>query len=154
MKAKTSKCRSHAMKKVIPNAEQKLNGHKTQYVAYNPQLQIDGQMITYIQNQPMQFLGKLIYEDLKDDGIRRMINQKLSAMLKTTDKSHLNGIMKMWIYNHMIISKMTWEFTIYNLPKTYIENLEATCTKYLKGWVGISRCTTNSALYRSIGHVF
>ncbi|XP_072017385.1 uncharacterized protein [Amphiura filiformis] len=112
---------------------------------------IDGQMITYIHNQPMRFLGKLIYEDLKDDGIRKMSNQKLSAMLKTTDKSPLNGIMKMWIYNHMIIPKMTWEFTIYNLPKTYIENLEATCTKYLKRWAGISRCTTNSALYRSKG---
>ncbi|XP_072021339.1 uncharacterized protein [Amphiura filiformis] len=106
-KAKPSKCRSHAMKKVIPNAEQTLNGHKTQYVAYNPQLQIDGQMITYINNQPMRFLGKLIYEDLKDDGIRQMINQKLSAMLKTTDKSQLNGIKKMWIYNHMIIPKIT-----------------------------------------------
>ncbi|XP_071845750.1 uncharacterized protein [Apostichopus japonicus] len=36
MKAKPSKCRSHAMKKVVPNAEQKQQGHKTQYVAYDP----------------------------------------------------------------------------------------------------------------------
>ncbi|XP_072016890.1 uncharacterized protein [Amphiura filiformis] len=36
-------------------------------------------------------------------------------------------------------------------PKTYTENLEATCTKYLKRWAGISRCTTNIALYRSKG---
>ncbi|XP_072025165.1 uncharacterized protein [Amphiura filiformis] len=108
-------------------------------------------MITYIHKLPKRFPGKLIYDDLKDDGIRQMINQKLSAMLKTTDKSQLNGTMKMWIYNHMIIPKLTWAFTINNLPKTYIENLEAACTKYLKRWAGMSRCTTNSALYRSKG---
>ena len=49
----------------------------------------------------------------------------------------------------MIIPKMTWEFTIYNFPITYIQKLEATCTKYLKKWAGISRCTTTTALYRS-----
>ncbi len=51
----------------------------------------------------MRFLGKLFYADLKDDGIRQMINLKLSSMLRTTDylrttdSSEVNGIMKMWI---------------------------------------------------------
>ncbi|XP_072039563.1 uncharacterized protein [Amphiura filiformis] len=103
-----------------------------------------------IHDQPMRFLGKLIFKDLKDKKIRESVKQKLTDMLKKTDKSLLNGIMKMWIYNNAILPKMTWEFTIYNFPITsYIEGLEATCTKYLKRWAGISRCTTNSALYRS-----
>ena len=106
------------MKKVVPNTEQKRRGHKTHYTAYDPQLTIDGQQIAYIHDQPMRFLGKLFYADLKDDGIRQMINQKLSSMLRTTDSSKLNGIMKMLIYNHVIIPKMTCEFTIYNLPIT------------------------------------
>ena len=70
-------------------------------------------------------------------------------MLKVTVKSQLYGIMKMWIYNNAIIPKITWGFTIYNFPIAYVENLEAICTKYLKRWAGISRCTTNTALYRS-----
>ena len=70
-------------------------------------------------------------------------------MLKATKKSQLNVIMKMWLYNNAIIPKMTWEFTIYNFPITYVVNLEAICTKYLKRWVGISRCTTITALYWS-----
>ena len=95
----------------------------------------------------MRFLGKLIFEDLKDQAIAQSVKGKLEDMLKSTEKSQLNGIMKMWIYNNTIIPKMTWEFTIYNFPITYVENLEAICTKNLKRWAGISRCT-KTVLYQ------
>ena len=47
-------------------------------------------------------------------------------MLETTEKSQLNGIMKMRIYNDAIIPKMTWEFSIFHFPITFFENLEST----------------------------
>ena len=149
MKAKPIKCQSHAMKKYVPNKMQRRKGHKTQYVAYDPKLTIDGGEIVSIHNQPMRFLGRLIFEDLKDQAIRQSVRGKLVDMLKATEKSQLNGIMKMWIYNNAIIPKMTWEFTIYNFPITYVESLAAVCTKYLKRWDGISHCTTKTALYQS-----
>ena len=149
VKTKPRKCRSHAMKRFVPNKKQKQEGHKIQYVVYDPKLTINGEKIAYIHNQPMRFPGKLIFKDLKDKEVRKSVRQKLTDMLKKTDKSLLNGIMKMWVYDNAILPKMTWEFTIYNLPITYIESWDATCTKYLKRWAGISRCTTNSALYRS-----
>ena len=63
MKAKPTKCRSHAMKKYVPNKTQRRDGHKTQYVAYDPKVTIDGGEIANIHSQPMRFLGKLIFED-------------------------------------------------------------------------------------------
>ena len=113
MKAKPVKCKSHAMKKFVPSKQQKQDGHMTLYVAYDPQLEIDGKQITYIHSQPIRFLGKRIYKDLKDGDIRQMVNQKLLSMLNTTEKSQLSGIMKLWVYNN----DMTWEFTIYNFQK-------------------------------------
>ena len=59
MKAKPLKCKSHAMKKFVPSQKQKQDGHTTQYVAYEPQLEIDGKQITYIHSQPIRFLGKV-----------------------------------------------------------------------------------------------
>ena len=115
-------------------------------------LTIDGGKIANIYSQPMRFLGKLTFEDLKHQAIRQSVKGKLKDVLKATEKSEksqLNGIIKMWLYNNAIIPKMTWEFTIYNFQITYVENQEATSTKYLKRWAGISRCTTNTALYRS-----
>ena len=100
------------MKKFVPSKKQKQDGHMTQYVAYDPQLEIGGKQITNIHSQPIRFLGKLIYKDLKDNDIRQMVNQRLLSMLNTTEKSQLTGIMKLWIYNNAIIPKMTWEFAI------------------------------------------
>ena len=50
MKAKPVKCKLHAMKKFVPSKKQKQDGHKTQYVAYDPQLEIDGKQIAYPQS--------------------------------------------------------------------------------------------------------
>ena len=110
---KTSQMQSHAINKSTPNKKQKQDDHKTQYVAFEPQLETDGKQIAYIHSQPIRFLGKLIYKVLKDDDIRQMVNQKLLSMFNITEKSLLTGIMKMWIYNNTIILKMTWASTIY-----------------------------------------
>ena len=98
----------------------------------------------------LRFLGKLIYEaeDLKNDGIRNQVTSKLQDLLELTDKSQTNGIMKLWMYNNAILPRLTWEFTIYNFPISFVEKVEAACTEYLKRWAGISRNTTTSALYR------
>jgi len=149
MKAKPSKCRSHAMKKSVPNTRQRQQGQRSHYSPFDPLLKINGENIAYIHSEPIKFLGKLIYKDLKDDEIRLKVKKKLNDMLVTTDKCQLSGIMKMWIYNNAIIPRVTWEFTIYNFPVTFVEGLEAICTKYLKKWAGICRSMTVSALYRS-----
>ena len=75
------------------------------------EVQVRGEIAT-IHSQPMRFLGKLIFEDLKDQAIRQSVKGKLKDMLKATEESQLNGIIKMWMYNTAIIPKMTWEFTI------------------------------------------
>ena len=54
MKVKPAKCKSHAVKRVIPNSEQKRKDHKTQYTTCDHQLEIDGQQITYTHSQPMR----------------------------------------------------------------------------------------------------
>ena len=149
MKAKPTKCKAHAMKKLIPNSNERRKGQHIHYSPYDPLLKINGETIAYINSEPMKFLGKLIYKDLKDDDIRLRVKQKLNDMLLRTDRCQLNGVMKMWIYNNAIIPRLSWEFTIYNFPITFVESLESTCTKYLKKWAGICRSMTVSALYRS-----
>ncbi len=41
---------------------------------------------------------------------------------------------------------------VYNLPITFVRELEALCTKYLKSWRGVTRSITNTVLYRSKDH--
>ena len=90
-----------------------------------------------------------MYVDLEVKEIRVMIKKKLEDLLETTSKDEITGPMKAWIYNHLIISKMSWGFTVYNLPITFVRELEALCNRYLKKWLGIAHPCITTVLYRS-----
>ena len=53
-----------------------------------------------------------MYVDLEVKEIRVMIKKKLEDLLETTSKDEITGPMKAWVYNNLIISKMSWGFTV------------------------------------------
>ena len=85
---------------------------------------IGGEDIAYLGGTPIKFLGHWIYVNLDDSETRAMIKNKLEDLLKKVDESVLNGIMKCWVYNHLVVSKVTWELMVYNLPNTFVRELE------------------------------
>ncbi|XP_063693624.1 uncharacterized protein LOC134825376 [Bolinopsis microptera] len=105
MKAKPSKCVSLGMK-VIDG----------RYVSYDPEIFIDGAQIQFIGNTPMKFLGHWIYVDLGLKDTKKLIEDKLITLFQAVDGSGLNGVMKCWIYNNLLTSKLSWDLMIYNLP--------------------------------------
>ncbi|XP_063681930.1 uncharacterized protein LOC134816860 [Bolinopsis microptera] len=105
MKAEPSKCVSLGMK-VIDGT----------YQAYDPEILIDGQIISYVGNNPIKFLGHWIYVDLGLNDTKQQIEDKLKTLFQTVDECGLNGVMKCSIYNNMLTSKMSWDLMIYNLP--------------------------------------
>ena len=138
MKAKPSKCLSMSMK---------CTGGK--YNTYDAEFVLSNQQVPSIIQAPMKFLGMYMYVDLEVKEIRVMIKKKLEDLLETTSKDEITGPMKAWIYNHLIISKMSWGFTVYNLPITFVRELEALCNRYLKKWLGIAHPCITTVLYRS-----
>ena len=78
----------------------------SQNVAHDLKLTEDGEEIAYIHNQPMRFLGKLTFKDLKDKEIRE-------------SKSLVYGIKKMVIYNNAFLSQN--DMGVYQAI-TYIES--------------------------------
>ena len=56
--------------------------------------------------------------------------------------------MKCWIYNNLLTSKLSWDLMIYNLPVSFVKDLEAICNRYLKKWLGLTKSITVSVLYR------
>lgn len=137
MKAKPSKCVSLAMKVI--------NG---MYTAFDPEIYIDGSPVKYIGTTPMRFLGHWIYVDLGLKDTKKLIEDKLIDMLQTVDECGLNGIQKCWVYNNPLTNRLNWELIIYNLPLSFVRELDAICTRYLKKWLGLTKSITVSALYR------
>ena len=141
MRAKPSKCVALGMK--VKDGR---------YVSFDPSLSIGGETVAYIGGTPMKFLGHWIYVDLGESEIHSMVKTKVLNLLDKVDNSALNGIMKCWVYNNLLLSKVSWDLTIYNLPITFVKSLEADCTRFLKKWLGVTRSITVSVLYRSKDH--
>ena len=141
MRAKPSKCVALGMKV-----------QEGRYVSFDPALSIGGEKMCYLGGTPIKFLGHWIHVNLDDSETRKMIEGKLKMLLDKVDESTINGIMKCWVYNHLVTSKVSWELMIYNLPITFVKDLEAMCTKYLKKWLGVTRSITVTVLYRSKDH--
>ena len=147
MKAKPSKCRSLAMKRMqLVNTQGKTS---RSYVPYDPKLKIAGKEIPFIHQAPMRFLGEEIYKDLSDSEVRRAVEEKLMDLMVKTNRDRVNNIGKLWIYENHIVSRITWEFIIYCFPITFAEKLQVIANRYLKKWTGLAKCANPSILYRS-----
>ena len=56
------------------------------YQAYDPDIVIDGQTISYVGNNPIRFLGYWIYVDL---GLNGTMKQRIENKLKTLFYNHV-----------------------------------------------------------------
>ena len=143
MKAKPTKCRALSLEK-IPGT--------STMTPTDPELSIDGQLIPFIHQDPMKFLGQLIYKDLSDNEVRAKTKDKLENMLKQVNADLVHNTGKLWIYEHMVVAKVSWEFTVYCFPISFAKQLESLANAYLKKWAGLSRSTNTSVLYRQRHH--
>lgn len=116
---------------------------------YDPELTIHGEPVPFIHKEPMKFLGQLVYKDLSDTEVRKGVSVKLDSMLKLVDGDCVDGLGKLWIYEHMITAKLSWEFTIYCFPLSFGRELQAAATRHLKRWAGLTKTANNSVLFRS-----
>ena len=39
------------------------------------------------------------------------------------DESAVNGLMKLWIYQHFLLSKISWPFMIYNFSLSFCKKI-------------------------------
>eukprot|EP01116_Phalansterium_solitarium_P024758 TRINITY_DN915_c0_g1_i1.p1 TRINITY_DN915_c0_g1~~TRINITY_DN915_c0_g1_i1.p1 ORF type:complete len:1519 (-),score=80.60 TRINITY_DN915_c0_g1_i1:440-4996(-) len=150
MRAKPTKCRSLAMRVFGKNYDgpYKQVQHLV-HSSYDPLLTVRGQPVQFIghDGQPFKFLGRLISFDLQDDFARRRITDTLDGLLELVNKRPLRGWQKMWLYNYYVAPKLCWMLMIYELPLTFVEQLESTCTRFLKRWLGLAKCAVTDILY-------
>ena len=140
MKAKPAKCRSLAFGKTPETSTMS---------PFDPELTIHGEQIPFIHKEPMKFLGQYIYKDLSDQEVRKQVSNKLVQMLQKTDRDPVPNTGKLWIYEHLILAKVSWEFTVYCFPLSFVKALSTQVLKFLKKWAGLAHCANTSVLFRS-----
>ena len=80
--------------------------------------------------------------------MRGLLDGKLLALLEKVDSAPVTRNQKLLLYKAGICPRVLWDMGISDLPTSWItKHLEATATRYLKKWSGLSRSADPSRLY-------
>ena len=71
--------------------------------------------IPSIHSSPVKFLGRLIDGTLSDRKAIKELEDKLSSLLQTIDKSPFSGTQKLWFLQHLVIPRIQWPLLIYEV---------------------------------------
>ncbi len=75
--------------------------------------------------------------------------QKFEKYAAKIDEAPLTGSQKMWIFDKVLMSKISWDFLIHDMTISFVEKLAATQTRMYKKWINYSRSGNVTVFYRS-----
>ena len=110
-------------------------------------LKIGGDAITPIQELPIKHLGKQYNETLNEREQIEFTSKQALKDLKKIDSCRITGRYKAWILQHMLMPKLMWPLSIYNVPLTTVEWLQQKITSYLKKWLKLPKSLSNHCFY-------
>ena len=135
MKAKVPKCHSLAI--------QATSGRP-----YDPKLVLHGASIPFIENKPIKFLGAFIQVPLDPHRVRDNVKSRLLTLLEGVDSTPVTRNQKLLLYKAGICPRLIWDLGISEVPISWVTKcLEATATRFLKKWSGLSRPADPSRIY-------
>ena len=100
-----------------------------------------------IQEKPIKYLGKTYNASLKEKEQMIAIESQLKADLKKIEKCRLPGRYKAWMLQHMLLPRLMWPLSIYNVPMTFVDKLQNKITAALKKWLGLPKSLSQACLY-------
>ena len=110
-------------------------------------LHIEGTPITSITEKPIRYLGKTYNMSLNE---RMQIEETVKQAkheLNKIDKCKVPGRYKCWMMQHMLLPRLLWPLSIYNIPATKVDYIQGLMTKALKRWLGLPRSLSVDCLF-------
>ena len=95
----------------------------------------------------MRTLGRNFDGSISDQNAKEIILEEFKKDLKTLDRSYLTGFMKGWASQHILQGQVEWDFMIYELPISLIEEMERKQSVFLRKWLGVATYLTDVSLY-------
>ena len=126
MEARPNKCWSVALKICA-------DGHHR----FDPQLTISGELLKYLDDGDFRYLGRPTNVHGSELRSRAAIETNLRTWLDCVDNLCLPATAKLWLYQHLIVAKLSWPFTSLDLSLSFAKHLQALAATYLKRWSGL-----------------
>ena len=110
-------------------------------------LKIDGKVITSIKDKSIKYLGKQYNVSLDENEQILEVERNLENELKKIDRCKIPGRYKSWILQYMLLPRLMWPLTIYNVTASKVEAMQRRITTKLKKWMGIPKNLSTDCLY-------
>lgn len=115
---------------------------------FNPNLVVGDQHIPVMSPEGFKYLGKYFDPSLSEELMKSKVQRQLLDWMTTVHKSPLLGVMRCWIYNNIILAKLSWIFTVYNFSLSFVkEKLHTIVLPFLKLWCGIPKGGNTAILF-------
>ena len=119
------------------------------YCPYDPEVTIEGEKLKFIVSTAVdptsiQFahfkeLGRFISVDLKEEKMKAEIRRRFEKDFELVENSGVNGLCKLFLYQHFIIRRLSWVFLVHDLTVSFAKELENKSIPRLKHWAGLYR---------------
>ena len=81
------------------------------------------------------------------------IGKRVSHDLETIEHSGVNGLSKLFLYEHFLVSRLSWVFLVHDLCASFAEDLDKKVVPRLKVWAGLFRSSDVGTLFRRREHL-
>ena len=139
---------------VLKWARMKLKPQKSRSLVIRKGKSIDEQpfkvgeeIIPSIQKEPLKTLGRIYNNSVTDKIAREDLRKKIIDLVQKLDKSLLTGIMKVWVYQNLLLAMIGWPLMIYEILLSWVEAVETYLNSYLRKWLGVSKNMSSVLLY-------
>ena len=110
-------------------------------------IMIKGKPITLLQDKPIKYLGKIYNSSLNEKEQITEVEAQVKQDLKKVEKCRLPGRYKAWMFQHMLLPRLMWPLSIYNVPVTVIDRIQRKVTSSLKRWLGLPKTLSPPCFY-------
>ena len=118
-------------------------------VPADPKLTIAGVPMKWIEKEPFKFLGKQLCANASDEAARRLIMKETEDAVLKIDNLLLGCAQKMWIFDAVLMSMLSWQLLIHDMSVSFVEELGAIQTRMLKTWSHYSVHGVKEVFYRT-----
>ena len=105
------------------------------------------QRIPTVSEEPVKSLGRVFDESLTDKSMRGAILQQTIEGLQAIEAAPLQGRFKVWMFQFVLLPRLLWPLTIYEIGLSVVEKLERKVNRYTRKWLGLPPALSSVALY-------
>ena len=108
---------------------------------------VASQRIPTVSQEPVKSLGRWYDSSMKDTKRGLETVEIATEGLLAINRCGLQGKLKVWCLQFMLIPKLLWPLLVYEICSTTVETIEAKISKFTRRWLGVPPGLTDVAMY-------